>query len=106
MPIGVSVYTEQAALQSLRPEWDALLQRAGNDLPFMLVPWLDAWWTHFHEEGRVHDALSVHVVRDGAELVGVLPMMVSQRRAGPLRANMLSFLGADPYITELRMPIV
>lgn len=106
MGLSVSVVTEQSALAPLRSDWDALLARSGNDLPFMQLPWLDAWWTHFHEEGRVRDELAVHLVHDGNKLVGALPLMVSQRRAGPLRARMLSLLGADPYITELRTPLV
>jgi CelD/BcsL family acetyltransferase involved in cellulose biosynthesis len=104
--VSVSVVTEQSVLRPLRSEWDALLARAGNDLPFMQLPWLDTWWTHFRAEGRVSDALEVHLVRDGRELAGIVPFMMSQRRAGPLRARVLSFLGADPYITELRTPIV
>src|SRR5205823_705758 len=75
-------------------------------LPFMTLPWLDAWWTHFREEGRVRDELAVHLVHDGDTLVGALPLMVSHRRAGPLHARLLSLLGADPYITELRTPLV
>jgi CelD/BcsL family acetyltransferase involved in cellulose biosynthesis len=106
MPVRVSVAQDMTALRAMRPQWDALLERAGNDLPFMTLPWLDAWWTHFREEGRVRDELAVHLVHDGDALVGVLPLMVSHRRAGPLHARLLSLLGADPYITELRTPLV
>ena len=106
MPARVSIVKDMSALRSARADWDALLERAGNQLPFMTLPWLDAWWTHFREEGRVRDELAVHLVHEGERLVGVLPLMVSNRRAGPLQARMLSLLGADPYITELRTPLV
>jgi len=106
MPARVSVVKDMADLRSMRADWDSLLERSHNELPFMSLPWLDAWWTHFRAEGRVRDELAVHLVHEGDRLVGVLPLMTSNRRAGPLRARMLSLLGADPYITELRTPLV
>ncbi len=106
MSVRVSVVTDQARLRAVRGEWDSLLERAHNDVPFMTLPWLDAWWTHFRAQGRVHDELSVALVHKNEELVGAFPWMRSARRAGPLRAHVLSFLGADPYITELRTPLV
>jgi CelD/BcsL family acetyltransferase involved in cellulose biosynthesis len=44
---------------------------------------------------------------DRGALVGLLPLMRTERPAiGPARARAVSFLGADPYLTELRAPIV
>jgi CelD/BcsL family acetyltransferase involved in cellulose biosynthesis len=106
MPVRVSVIRDQAELSKLRAGWAALLKRAHNELPFMTFTWMDTWWTHFREEGRVRDELAVHAIHDGDRLVGVFPLMLTQRRAGPLQARILSFLGADPYITELRTPLV
>ena len=102
----VSVVKDMSALLAMRADWDALLERAKNELPFMTLPWLGAWWTHFREEGRVRDELAIHLVHEGDRLVGALPLMMSNRRAGPFHARMLSLLGADPYITELRTPLV
>lgn len=106
MTVRVSIVRDMATLRSSRADWDALLARAGNHLPFMTLTWLDAWWKHFREEGRVRDELAVHLAHDGDRLVGAVPLMVSHRRAGPLHARMSSLLGADPYITELRTPLV
>ena len=106
MPVRVSVVRDMAPLRELRGQWDALADRAGNELPFLTLPWLDAWWTHFRGQGRVRDELAVHLAHEGDRLVGAFPMMVSHRSAGPLSVRLLAFLGADPYITELRTPLV
>ncbi len=53
MTVRVSIVKDMATLRARRADWDALLERAGNQLPFMTLPWLDAWWTYaFREDGR------------------------------------------------------
>ena len=48
-----------------------------------------------------------HVMRDPAgECVAIVPLILSRRRAGPLRIAFWSLLGADPAITEIRAPMV
>jgi CelD/BcsL family acetyltransferase involved in cellulose biosynthesis len=97
-------------LRAIGPELDALRARTGHgNLPFLLHDWLVVWWRHFAHCGRLStDSLSAFVVRDtGGELVGFLPMMLTQRPSfGPVRARTLRFLGADPNISELRPAIV
>jgi CelD/BcsL family acetyltransferase involved in cellulose biosynthesis len=97
-------------LRALGPELSTLLARTGHgNLPFLLHDWLIVWWRHFAIAGRLSsDALSAFVVRDKqGELVGFLPMMLTQRPSfGPVRTRALRFLGADPNISELRLAIV
>lgn len=98
------------ALRALGPEIQVLLARtAHGNVPFLLHDWLTAWWRHFALAGRLcGDSLSAFVVRDNrAELVGFLPMMLTQRPAfGPVRTRALRFLGADPNISEVRLAVV
>jgi CelD/BcsL family acetyltransferase involved in cellulose biosynthesis len=97
-------------LRALSPEIQGLLARTAHaNVPFLLHEWLTAWWRHFALAGRFWgDSLSAFVVRDSqAELVGFLPMMLTQRPAfGPVRTRALRFLGADPNISEIRLAIV
>lgn len=105
MPI-VEVIETPAHLRSLRAEWDELLSESDNDLPFLLPEWMDAWWDHWRHEGRVHDRLAARVVRSGGRAIALVPLMATRRGVGPLGTTELSLLGADPYITELRTPVV
>jgi CelD/BcsL family acetyltransferase involved in cellulose biosynthesis len=104
-----TVVTTRRDFEALKPEWDALLVRTGNVLPFYLHDWLTLWWDHLRQSQlTVRDSLRVATVRNAAgELVAVHPMMLTERPSiGPVRARTLQSLGADPYVTELKGPIV
>jgi CelD/BcsL family acetyltransferase involved in cellulose biosynthesis len=107
--LEVRTVTDVEAFERLGPEWDALLRRAPNELPFVLHRWMVAWWAHFREDrAAVRDSLFVQTVRTpSGELVAVVPLMRTCRPGrGPAAVRTLTFLGADAYITELRRPIV
>jgi CelD/BcsL family acetyltransferase involved in cellulose biosynthesis len=109
MDLRVSTITRAEDLAPLTGRWRDLAARAGNDLPFLLPEWSTAWWDVLREQRRlVRDALHVKVVeRPSGELVAVLPLIRTERPGfGPVRARALDFIGADPYITEQRAPIV
>ncbi|APR80568.1 Cellulose biosynthesis protein [Minicystis rosea] len=74
MALTRSVITEAAELEALRPEWEALLARSAADEPMLSPLWLLAWWRVFGPvDGR---RLATIVCRDGARLVGLLPLLV------------------------------
>src|SRR5580658_1229257 len=107
--LDVHTVTTLDELEGLRDEWVSLLARTQNDLPFLQPEWESCWWSVFRQDGRLlSDALRVKTVRArGGRLVGVLPLMLTQRpNFGPLRVRTLTFLGADQFISELRAPIV
>jgi CelD/BcsL family acetyltransferase involved in cellulose biosynthesis len=91
-------------LLALRPEWQELETTSGTDLPFHTWEWAITWWEHFHEDRRaVRDSLSACVVRHQGQVVGIAPLMLTERPSfGPFRARFVQFLGADPNITEIR----
>jgi CelD/BcsL family acetyltransferase involved in cellulose biosynthesis len=109
MDLRVSTITTVDELARLVDDWNGLLERADNDLPFLLPEWLRTWWEVFRESGPlIRDSLHFKVVRrSGGELVAVAPLMRSQRPGvGPVRARALYFLGTDPHITEQSGPVV
>ncbi|MDH3724182.1 MAG: GNAT family N-acetyltransferase [Thermoleophilia bacterium] len=61
-----------ASTESLRAEWDALADRTECP-PFLYGGFIDAWASAFHGP----DALRILTARDGAELVGVLPLVIN-----------------------------
>jgi CelD/BcsL family acetyltransferase involved in cellulose biosynthesis len=104
--LTVDVIKSPDDLRNVRDEWRELLDRSRDDLPFSSPEWIEAWWMHLSERGRIGDELAIHLVRSRNRLVGIIPLMATERRIGFLRIRTLSFVGADPYITELRRPIV
>ncbi|HEX3771684.1 MAG TPA: GNAT family N-acetyltransferase [Polyangiaceae bacterium] len=56
---------------------------------------------------RIQDSLRVHVFRDAdGDCVGIVPLVHTQRDLGYLKVRVLSLLGADPNITEVRGPLI
>lgn len=104
MTLDVRTLTTVGELSALEPEWRALHERAGSDLPFATPEWSSCWWQHLRARRlTARDSLCARAIRDDrGELVAVAPLMITERPAvGPLRARCLRFLRADPNITEL-----
>ncbi len=104
MSLTVHTVESLAALEALAPAWEALDRQTEPRLPFSGPRWNLAWWRHFPEsQVLVHDRIFAQVVFDGPKLVGVAPMMITERPGrGPVRSRYLQFFGADPNVTEIR----
>ena len=96
---------EVAALGGL---YGPLLAVTGNTLPFSLHEWHLTWCRHFLNcNPRIRDEPLFCVLRDGSGLcVAIVPFIVSRRRVGPLTIVSVVPLGADPAITEIRIPLI
>ena len=68
--------------EGLGDVWDSLLSRSFDNDVFSTWEWLHCWWRHF---GRGRD-LRILVARDGGEIVGIAPLMLS-------KYNFLNFMG-------------
>lgn len=77
-------------LDQIRDVWDAFVEESGSDIYFT-VDWLQAWWTHYGR-GRQLECLTV---RDGTEIVAVLPFCVQRVWAGPVPVRLARFVGSD-----------
>lgn len=88
-----------AALDALRPEWEALWERCPTTTPFQSPEWLLAWWRHFGS-----DAAWTLAVRRGGRLVALAPLFVyTDHEHGERR---LRFIGAgiSDYLDVLLEP--
>jgi CelD/BcsL family acetyltransferase involved in cellulose biosynthesis len=98
--LQVDRLTTTADLQTLIPEWEALL-RACPGHPLAATPlWLATWW-EIYGEGR---ELCVLAARDGSRrLVGLAPLLLRPvRHRGMLPFRRLEFLGAgEPEAEEI-----
>jgi CelD/BcsL family acetyltransferase involved in cellulose biosynthesis len=74
----VEIVTDVARASALAPEWDALAVSAGQ--PLSSPAWMLAWWRHVAPRGA---ALRIVVVRDGDEVIGLLPLYREPGRRGP-----------------------
>jgi CelD/BcsL family acetyltransferase involved in cellulose biosynthesis len=81
----VATITAAEDFARLGTEWDALVRAMPRPSPFLLHGWLDAWWRHHGDGGR----LAVHVAHNDGRLAGALPLCV-QRRSG---LRVLAFVG-------------
>jgi CelD/BcsL family acetyltransferase involved in cellulose biosynthesis len=96
------------AVAQLEADFRHLESVAANTLPFATFEWHLAWCRHFrrHQLGLADEPL-FHVLRNAeGTCVGIIPLILTQRRLGTLRYVTLSLLGADPAITEIRTCLV
>src|SRR3954468_19077777 len=84
-PATVETICTLDGLETLAPQWDALVRAMPRPSPFMLHGWLAEWWRH-HGDGL---ELAVHAARRDGELVAALPLVV-RKRAG---LRVASFMG-------------
>ncbi|MBV9948276.1 MAG: GNAT family N-acetyltransferase [Myxococcales bacterium] len=84
--LGVEVIRTVGGLKALKGDWDALCDACAQTTPFQRPGWAIAWAAHLGV------AAEVYAVREGRDLVGVLPGFVW----GAPGARTLSILGAGP----------
>ena len=75
-------------LQGLEPDWWTLWHRVTAAPPFLSPAWLLPWWRHLG-----HGQLRTWCWWDGAELVGIAPLLLYQ--ADPSAPRQLIFLGTS-----------
>ena len=75
--------------EKLRPVWDKLIESDEHPTVFKTFEWLNAWW---HSFGRDHKLL-VLVIRSDDDVVGVAPLMLSERSTFGRRGKTVRFIG-------------
>src|SRR6185503_14065572 len=75
---------------ALRGEWNALLESSVSDCVFLTHEWLSAWWKHLADGRR----LSILTLRDGGELIGILPVAERAPQLARMMPRTLEFLGS------------
>lgn len=109
LSLSVEVVTDLERLVAIKGDYDRLNTVTKNTLPFLLHEWHVTWWKHLAQRSAaIRDHLFIHVARNLAgECVGIVPFVLTQRPGvGVVNVTTVSMLGADPYITELRMPLI
>lgn len=106
--VTVRWITSEADLHGLEAGWRALELRVPGLLPFQTYDWNVCWWRHFARNTVwIKDNLLIAAVFDQETLVAVMPLVNTQLGNSHyhLYRDIRPF-GADPNITELRVPLV
>lgn len=86
-PTAVTAVTDTVTLDHLALAWEEVVQKMPDATPFQSWEWNRAWWSHC---GRGN--LWVLVARQGEQVVGILPLVLTRYRSTPLRQA--RFMGA------------
>jgi len=102
--LSVEVLRGMEALEAAKADYDRLQRVSGNTLPFALHDWHVVWCRHFlGANPHIESTMMIHVLRnEQRECVGVVPLIRTRRRIGPVNITSVDLLGADPAITEIR----
>lgn len=88
--LTIEKITDTASLAALEPVWNGLLSRSQSNTIALTWGWLTTWWEVF-QEGR---ELFVLVVRDGAAVVGLAPLLKHNVQQLGLSYRRLEFLAS------------
>ena len=91
--INVRVVTEPSELEALAPVWEQILQTSENVSIDLTLEWLSTWWRHF--AGR--DRLNVLLIERGQQVIGIVPLKVTEYRIGLLKLRALETMGSANY---------
>ena len=95
-------------LDALSGAWQRLASQIDNVLPFQTFAWTRAWWQVFQVSNLIRrDELMVTAYWEDDLLVAVIPRMITQYRfVGINIYHYIRPVGADPNLTELRVPLM
>lgn len=107
--LRVEIVDTTAALDSLRPEWDALYTRVtGGANPFLRWTWVRHWWRSVSQrQGFPRTRLHVVAMRDPeGQLQVVVPLFIGICQIGPLRFRALRLYGFHTTLTDIGTVLV
>jgi CelD/BcsL family acetyltransferase involved in cellulose biosynthesis len=99
----MEVYESLSGLESLRAEWEALLEIFPQNSVFSTTEWLFPWWRAF--AGR--DQLQVLACRNSSSrLIGLAPLSLTSHRSFGANLRLLRFMGDGSHDSDnLDLPV-
>jgi CelD/BcsL family acetyltransferase involved in cellulose biosynthesis len=106
--VTVETITSVEGVEALRADYEQLCGTIDNKLPFALHEWHSTWCRHFLGcDPQTRDEPLFYLLRNAAgKCVAIAPFILSRRSFGPLKIVSISVLGPDPFITEIRAPMI
>ncbi|MCB4824149.1 GNAT family N-acetyltransferase [Roseicella aerolata] len=97
--LAIEEVTSTAALEGLRPDWEALWNAMPGATPFQSPAWLIPWWRHVGE-----GALFTLALRAGGALVGLFPLYRYGQPEGGERVLFPLGIATTDYLDALVRP--
>jgi CelD/BcsL family acetyltransferase involved in cellulose biosynthesis len=106
--VTVETITSVEGVEALRADYEHLCGITHNKLPFALHEWHSTWCRHFLGcDPQIRDEPLFYLLRNSlGKCVALAPFILSRRWFGPLQIVSISLLGPDPFITEIRSPLI
>ena len=82
--------TTREGFEALAPEWNKLLERSAANTITLTHEWLTTWWNVFGADRE----LCILLVRDGAQLIGIAPLLKRRVSSFGISAQRLEFLAS------------
>lgn len=89
--LQVESISDYPSLLALESAWDALVEEAGIEHPFLTHEWVCSWWESF----GAGNELFVLKVTAGGKLVGIAPLMLSSEKIYGFKVRRLGFICND-----------
>lgn len=86
-------------------EWDAHILQTGAEVYF-LTSWQEAWWAHYGKSFSASRKPVSFILREGGQIVGVLPVCIETIWVGPLPVRTARLAGIDPNFAMMTLPIL
>jgi predicted N-acyltransferase len=109
MPLQITQLHHPAELINIKDEWNAVANQMPYRTPFASWLWNMTWWDLLRRnDGPKRDNFFVHTIRaQSGELIAIAPLMLTERRIGPLTVRRVHFFGEDAFrankpVTEIR----
>jgi len=88
----VRVLTTLVELDSVADEWRGLWGKCvGLRTPYLSFEWVRTWAVQFRADGR----LRILIAENGAEIIGIMPLVLTQYRLWPLTLEALETVGGE-----------
>ena len=106
--VTVETITSVEGVEALYADYEHLCGITDHKLPFTSFEWHSTWCRHFLRcDSRIRDEPLFYLLRNAAgKCVAIAPFILSRRSFGPLKLASISLLGPDPFITEIRAPMI
>jgi len=98
--VKIEVYHDSSAFDTLKPEWNPLVERSATRSVFLTWEWQAIWWKHLGE-GELH----LVTLRDGAgALVGIAPLCRVTSQAGEHAFRWIGCVDVSDYLDVIATP--
>jgi len=104
MTLSIDCLRSGTAFEQLKAVWQTLERKDTECTPFSTWAWQSRWWQYI---GRERGRLRLLIVRNGSEVVGIVPMFINTVAVKGLRsANTLAFTGDVPGLNVVHHGMV